>query len=220
MLRSRSPSFREAFELGLSDLVARFAKTIPRAELPIPPKDMPNILDQIVITIDPHRSIHAMGLYIKNYASILTRFEYSLQLAPRGISLLTSDNPVVWYNNGYGTALPVIYPQDLTNNTRAILPIDKETALIGKPSPTGSFKYKGYAGVLSARQVREINELQVACAWDQVVGVIALPMRSIDRLSRLAPKIDIGHFNADSGEFYILDTYLSQIRNKHKFVRD
>jgi Protein of unknown function (DUF4238) len=72
MLRSRSAAFRELFELGLSDLVDKHIKEIPLDELPLPPEQFPDLMDHMVVTIDPHRSLHAMAYYIVNYAKPLS----------------------------------------------------------------------------------------------------------------------------------------------------
>jgi hypothetical protein len=219
MLRSRSPAFREAFELALADFVESHISTIPKGEIPPPPKDFPNLWDQLVITIDPHRSIQAMAYYITNYATILTRLEWSIRRAPKNSNLLTSDNPVVWYEKGYGNSLPSIFPQVPTSKTRAILPITPKLALVGKVSPAKDFRYIGYSGELSSQQVREINELQLACSWDDVVGKISLPKTRFDQLKEVAPRMLITEFNPDNGHFLIWSTYLNSIRNKHKFSR-
>jgi hypothetical protein len=218
MFRSRSPAFREAFELGLADLVERVSRSIPRTEFPPPPAEIPDIWDRIIIAIDPHRSIQAMAYYINNYATPLARFEWCLKFTPGKTRLPTSDNPVIWYENGFGSKIPSIYTDVVTNNTRAIFPLSREAVLVGRRSRTGDFRYIGHAGELSIRQLHEINALQVSCAWDGIVGTVSLPSALMMRLTKLAPRIDIERFDPETGAYLISSTYLDGLRKKHKFT--
>lgn len=217
-LRARSSAFREAFELGLADLVERTANSIPKSMLPKPPEGYKNIIDSLAVSIDPHRSLIAMAFYIKRYAVPLIKFEYSPRYTSGNMKILTSDNSVIWYNKGYGNKAPVIYPQNISQNTRAVLPISQNCVLVGVPSQSGDLRYNPSIRELSRLQVREINELQLACSWDEVVGTATLPDVSWKRFGKVAPRIDVGSYNAESGQYLILDTYLDLIRQKYKFT--
>lgn len=216
-LRARSAAFREPFELGLADYVERATKNIPKGEMPVPPAGLEDIWDSIKVSIDPHRSLHAMAHYVRKYALVLSVLEYSVRVAPNGARLFTSDNPVVWYERGYGSTSPIVYPQSISKDTRAVIPISDHEALVGVPSKTGDFKYNPHRMELSRQQVREINELQLACAWDEVVGTAILPKISWDRFGGLAPRMDISNYYPNTGEFWIDRTYLDVLRSKQKF---
>ena len=219
MLRSRSTAFREPFELALSDLVERQIKSIPESQLPPPPNDYPDIRDHLVVTIDPHRSLQAMAYYVVNYVRPLTRMEWTIRSTPKGKELLTSDNPVVWYERGFCGRLPIIYPQDLTLKTRAVVPVTRTAALVGRRSSTGDMRFLGRGPELSRELVRESNKIQLACAWDDVVITSNLRRSEIDTFGRFAPRMEIHHYEPESGAFLLNRTYLDAFREKCKFER-
>lgn len=219
MLRSRSAAFREPFEIALSDLVEKQIKSIPSKELPPPPKNFPDIRDHLVVTIDPHRSLHAMAYYITNYARPITFMEWTVRSAPKGRELLTSDNPVVWYERGFGASLPVIYTRNPTLKTRAVVPVTRTEALVGRPSATGDIRFLGRGPELSGELIRECNRIQMACSWDDVVMSAKLPKLDIERFGGLAPRMDISHYEPESGAFLLNEEYLGSFRKKYKFER-
>ncbi len=161
----RTPSFREGFEIGLANYVNRIAKRIPATEFPKPPAGLEDIAEHLVVTIDPHRSLHAMIHYLRRYAGVLATLQYRILYVPKGQTILTSDNPIVWYESGYGKRWPNICNFLPTRKTRAILPLSPHVALVGRKSPTGDFSFIRNTRFLSRIEIREINEMQLACAW-------------------------------------------------------
>lgn len=216
----RSPAFREAFELGLADFVDQHRKSLPENALPAPPRGYENIWDHVVVTIDPHRSIHAMKHYLEHYAGILGHLDYQVCFAPRGTKILTSDSPVAWYESGYGSKCPNIHSFRITNRTRAIFPLTPKAVLIGKKSATGNFRIRRASRLLNKAQIREINEIQLACAWDEVIGEARLPKLSFERFSRLAPKFTISDYNPHNNLFRLSSVHLAKLSEKHKFTRN
>jgi hypothetical protein len=219
MIRSRSVAFRECFELGLADMVGNRIKELPKSALPPPPADYPDIMDDVVVTIDPHRSLTAMAFYILNYCTPLTQMEWSVRHTPKGRQLLTSDNPVVWYERGFGSELPIIYPLIIGPQTRAVLPLGRNVALVGKESRTGDLRFIGKGHDLSTGQVNEINAVQIGCAWDEVIGDIRAPKTIVSRFSAVAPRMDIAAYDPETGSYIINAHYLSEMRKKEKFER-
>jgi hypothetical protein len=217
--RARSVAFREPFELGLADYVHRVAASIPRSEFPPPPIGFEDIWNSVGVAIDPHRSLIAMAYYVQRYASILGRLEYSVRTTPKGVMLFTSDNPVVWYERGFGVASPVIYSLGVSKYTRAIFPISHNEVVVGIPSKTSDISFNPVRSELSRQQVREINELQLACAWDHLIGIARMPKQSWDRNATLAPRMEIDYFNPNTGEFWIKRNYLDELRAKVKYSK-
>uniref|UniRef100_UPI003463B9B7 DUF4238 domain-containing protein n=1 Tax=Ruegeria arenilitoris TaxID=1173585 RepID=UPI003463B9B7 len=219
MMRSRSPAFREAFELGLADKVNRIRLRIPKSEIPTPPVSMPDLWENLKVSIDPHRSLIAMAYYVENYLDVLFESRFQVAYAPRGQEFLTSDNPVVWYDVARNGEVKTVYPNLPNQSTRVVFPLTKKIALVGRYRQGMGNSFDSRAKVLTKNGIRQINEIQLACAWDEIVGNIRLPKISFNRFSKVAPKLHIAHYNSDSGAFVLSGTSLGPLREKAKFSR-
>jgi len=217
MMRSRSPAFREAFELGLADLVDDQRRSIPPSLLESAPEEIPDIWDKLVVTIDPHRSLIAMAHYIREYTDGITSCSFSIMLAPRGAELITSDNPVIWFEKGRKARAYQVYPNMASRNTRLIFPLDKRRLLVGRQRKDEEPLVRKQVRMLSRRELHEANMLQLGCAWDDVVGKLRLPKNDFDYYSQVAPKLVIKHFDPDRDEFFLDETRLDIMRTKPKF---
>ena len=216
MMRSRSPAFREAFEIGLANMVDIHFQGIPSAELPEPPKTFPDIRAHAVVTIDPHRSLTAMPHYIKEYCTSISGSSYVVATAPRGAEFLTSDNPVIWYEKGPKFAERTVYSNVLTSRTRVVFPLNKKMALFGRLRRANEPWFRrGLVGV-TKEIVREANEVQVACAWDNIVGTNNLPKRVWLMATRVVPKMNIVNFDPSENKFVLAETTLGPMTAKHK----
>jgi hypothetical protein len=131
--RSRSPAFREPFELGLADMVERVRKTLPPIDLPYIPEEIRELVDKAVISIDPHRSLIAMAHYIKHYTQPIISMSYKVLQAPKNTYFMTSDNPVVWFERGQKLKMEIVYNNISTPKTHVVFPLDKKHVLIGRP---------------------------------------------------------------------------------------
>lgn len=220
MIRSRSPSFREAFELGLADLVDSFRRGLPKPQVPdeISAK-YPDIWNQIVVSIDPHRSLCAMAHYITEYARCIIDCSYAIWHAPKGCEFITSDNPVIWYERSERSVGNVVYPRISNRRTRVIFPLNKQKILYGRLRRDREPYLRLDEKELSRQAMREINELQLGCAWDDVVGNIKLPQESRKKYSLVSPHMKIDHFEDKTNHFILSKTTLAPLRPKHKFKR-
>lgn len=218
MMRSRSAAFREAFEIGLSDYVDTFLRSLPKSKLPSPPPNMPDILEKTNVTIDPHSSLRAMPHYLKRNTKCLVNCSYFVVRAPSGTEFLTSDNPVVWYQKKYGYTDKVVYPNEPTLKTRVVFPLNKKHALVGRPQRDNEPIFQTGIRSFSRKALREANEMMLGCAWDKTIGEIVLPSRIRDYYTALAPYLEISGYEPTTGSFELVGTTLKKIRSKHKYT--
>lgn len=219
MMRCRSPAFREAFEIGLANYVNKVRLNIPKWQTPTLPKSMPDLWDHLKVSIDPHRSLTAMAFYVQNYLDVLTESKIQIACAPRGQEFLTSDNPVVWYDLDKNGDLTTIYPNTPNPKTYIAFPLTKRLALVGRYRPSKGNGFEHKRKELTKRNLRQINEVQIACAWDEVVGRISLPKESVRVFSKVAPELHIEGYNPESGAFVLSRTSLGPMTDKNKFNR-
>lgn|GEM_PF-5717401 len=216
-MRSRSPAFREAFEIGLADRVGLVAKNLLKQKMPEPPTSFPDIWDHVDISIDPHRSLIAMAYYLRKYCKAIAESSYCVAIAPKGSEFCTSDNPVVWYERGFKLAERPIYSIQPTVKTRLIFPLNKKMALIGRHRKGLEPIFRSGTVEFSKSALREANEVQTACAWDEIVGHCKIPKQSWEFCTGKIPKLNIAGFNSDNNTFDMTGTILEPIRDKKKF---
>lgn len=216
LFRARSPAFREAFEIGLAGMVDRALQSMPSSLLPQPPEGFPDLLEKLVVTIDPHRSLTAMAYYIMTYLKTVTSSTFIIGCAPKGCEFLTSDNPVVWFERGRKIGEESIYQNTPTSKTRLVIPLNKNMALIGRQNLNAEPDLRSGARILSRREMLELNAMQIACSWDCIIGKIRVPRVYRERYFKVVPHLIIDHFNPNNDSFSLRETKLLPYTEKHK----
>jgi hypothetical protein len=101
MHRVRVPAARDAIEKMLAETVRMTGRHLnDLGELPPPPGGLTfEYLDQhTVISIDPHKSIHAMADLAKGMEKIARSIGYEIIENRTSESFITSDNPVIYFD--------------------------------------------------------------------------------------------------------------------------
>lgn len=98
--RVRVPASRDVTEMQLAASVKQTLLTMRAAgELPPPPVGLEDLLDRIVVSIDPHMSIHGMvGNVFGSVARVFERIGLLVVRNTTNRPFLTSDNPVIWFD--------------------------------------------------------------------------------------------------------------------------
>ncbi|MGJ4886974.1 DUF4238 domain-containing protein [Bradyrhizobium sp. HKCCYLRH3099] len=99
MLRVRVPAARDMVELSLAECVKATVRALDRAgRLPPPPREFPNLLHELEVSIDPHRSMLAMVDLAKGVAQVLDALSYQILHNGTDDQFLTSDCPVCYFD--------------------------------------------------------------------------------------------------------------------------
>lgn len=98
--RVRVPASRDAVEsmlgVGVKDTIRAMLKA---GKLPPPPKSLKRgFPDNISVSIDPQRSIHAMGALISGMAPLFSSIGLGAIHNTSSKPFLTNDNPVMWFD--------------------------------------------------------------------------------------------------------------------------
>jgi Protein of unknown function (DUF4238) len=97
--RARVPAMRDAIEILEAARVRSTVKAMAAAgKLPRLPKGFPDLLEDLTVSIDPHRSILAMPKLIEGMGLVMHRVGLSVLHNTTNIPFLTSDNPVVYFD--------------------------------------------------------------------------------------------------------------------------
>jgi len=139
LMRVRVPATRDFVELALAEGVKAETKFLDqRGKLPPKPQGYEDILDHMVVSIDPHMSIHAIPSLAQGFGKVLDCLGLQVLHNSTDISFVTSDNPVVYFN----PMLPEtrILPYQVVppyGPIELLFPIDSETMLRGVTGGSG-----------------------------------------------------------------------------------
>lgn len=89
------------------DIAKRILSETTKAEIrlldaagqgPPKPAGFEDILDHIEVAIDPHQSIHAMVHMVRGFCQVFDQMGFMVLHNKTGVTFLSSDNPVVWFD--------------------------------------------------------------------------------------------------------------------------
>ncbi len=96
-MRARVPAARDMVELALAETAMMTLRAlIKKGEVPPPPTELR--LEDIIVTIDPHKSLEAMVSIIKGMAIVFDRIGFEVIHNNSDMRLVTSDNPISYFD--------------------------------------------------------------------------------------------------------------------------
>ena len=133
LMRVRVPATRDMVEVSLAEQVKTTARLPDRlGKLPPKPEGMEDILDDVVVSIDPHQSLRAMGDLARGFGIVLDHVGFEVIHNATDVSILTSDNPVVCFDPTVQEARVLPYQVRPRGAIELLFPIDADTVLRGR----------------------------------------------------------------------------------------
>ena len=156
--RARVPACRDAVEATVAASVRGLAREMYRAgQLPALPKGSENLIEEMEISIDPHRSIHAMKAIMHGIGELVDSVGWAIVYNKTAIPFLTSDNPVAWYDSALPFAEQNPYSIRLDGSIAVQFPISPKMLLLGATEYRDDFIRNGLASV----EVSDIEWIEV-----------------------------------------------------------
>jgi hypothetical protein len=133
LMRVRVPATRDTVELILAEQVKATTRLLDRqGKLPPKPEGHEDILDHMEVAIDPHRSLLAMPSLAQGFGLVLGSLKLQVLHNETGIRLLTSDNPVIYFDPTRREADMLPYQvRPPARPIELLFPIDHETVIRG-----------------------------------------------------------------------------------------
>jgi hypothetical protein len=160
LMRVRVPATRDMVEISLAEQVKAETRVLGRlGKLPPKPTGMENILDHMVVAIDPHQSLRAMGHLAKGFAIILDHVGFEVIHNGTDLSFLTSDNPVVCFDPTVPEVSVLPYQvRPPFGSIELLFAIDPNTVLRGRSDlrRPGPLKL-GHVTLTSRQEAKRIN---------------------------------------------------------------
>jgi hypothetical protein len=99
LLRVRVPAARDPVELHLARMVRRTAARLVRdGEIPPPPPGHEDLLEEMVVAIDPHQSLRAMVDMLNGFGRLTQFIGFEVVHNTSSEDFITSDNPVIVFD--------------------------------------------------------------------------------------------------------------------------
>jgi Protein of unknown function (DUF4238) len=205
MHRVRVPTARDASERMLAEAVRMMSRHLyENGELPPLPSgiDYDHLDRDMVITIDPHRSIHAMADLAKGMARIFDAIGFEILQNETEEEFITSDNPVVYFD----PTVPehVMEPYNISRcrmDIELLFPITPKLILWGHTVLKDQFDRRGvpYGKVKDKEFVERINRNIARFAYRFVFARTSNHQTLVRKYARRSPVAAIRHIKTAKG---------------------
>jgi hypothetical protein len=131
--RARVPAARDAMESMLAhhSMIA-LRQLEENGDLPPPPEEHPDLLDQVRISIDPRKSIEAMSILLKGVDELRPRLNLEIVHNVSSVNFITSDNPISVFDPSYPEhSLRPYFVEHWNSPIELLFPIDPITMIRG-----------------------------------------------------------------------------------------
>lgn len=172
--RVRVPAARDAAEAVLAQTVKDTMRVmLTTRRLPPPPPGLEDLPNQVQVSIDPHRSIHAMVAMMQGMGTLYSMLGFVAVHNATTRPFLTSDNPVLWVD----PSLPFNKQRPYTINPDGgavlfVFPVSPKLVLIGSTEYKNTFGQHGllHSDVPNEAWVSLINEQICRFAYEAVIA--------------------------------------------------
>jgi len=168
--RVRVPACRDATEAMLAAVVkAQLAKMHRDGELPpMPPTELS--LDDFVVPINPHESIHGMVAMLQAMTVLYDNIGLRAYHNTSGVGLISSDNPVIWYDDSVPEHRRLPYTLRPGGPINMLFPVGPELLLWGHTAFKDRYGREGlvHMDLTDAALVRSINRDVCRYAYEAV----------------------------------------------------
>lgn len=198
--RARVPAARDAAERMLAAMVMLETRRLQaEGKLPPPPKGMENILDNAVVAIDPHQSIHAMPHILLAMGEVVDRIGLGVLRNTTDLEFLTSDNPVVYFDPAINPAELLPYTLSKTGDVVLMMPVSPTLMLYGTSWDKRRFASEGlgYGDLDDVGQVRMMNESVIRFGYSALFARKQPDEEMIQAHAAVSPVLKVDHVTGD-----------------------
>jgi len=202
--RARVPATRDAVEAFLAATVKDVAQRLDAArELPPKPKGFEDILEHIKVAIDPHKSIHAMVDVIRGTGRVMERLGIGALHNGTSIPLVTSDNPVIWFDPCVPESEMRPYMISPDGPIVLLLPVAPDLMIYGHSSLLDQFNRQGigYGDLTDSAEVERMNRQICRFAYQVVFAQVPGFENLVKEHAGVSPVVRGQTIPTDAGDF-------------------
>lgn len=217
----RVPASRDACEAMLAEMVKATARLLERTgKLPPKPKRFDDILDHVEVSIDPHKSIHAMVPMIRGVERVFSQIGIGALHNMTDIPFLTSDNPVIWFDPSVPEAEMRPYGWQIGGSIVLLFPVTPNLMIYGHSSMRERFGYHGFVGrgLSERRSVKMMNRQICRFAYKAVFAQRAGQEALIHKHADVSPVLRTETTPVERGEIAFHQYVFGKRERKPKWV--
>lgn len=189
--RVRVPAARDAIEAMLAQTVKDTMMAMSaNGELPTAPPGLEDLQSQVKVSIDPHKSIHAMVAMMQGMGELYSMLGFAAIHNLTTRQFLTSDNPVLWFD----PSLQFDLQQPYTINPDGgpvflVFPVSPKLAIVGSTEYKQTFVKHGllHSDVVDEAWVGLINAQICRFAYEAVIAQSSGYEEEIAKFSEISP---------------------------------
>lgn len=189
--RVRVPASRDVAEAVLAQSVKDAMRVmLARGEIPSPPAGYESLPDQVQVSIDPHRSIHAMVAMMQGIGALFSKLGLAAIHNHTSLPFLTSDNPVIWFDQSLPFDRQKPYTIDIESGSVFLFfPVSPTVAIVGTKEYQEGFGRNGmqYGEVPAEDWVRVVNAQTCRFAYEAVIASSAGQEEVIAQYAAISP---------------------------------
>jgi hypothetical protein len=226
MHRVRVPTTRDAAEKMLAESVRMTTRHLnDRGKLrPLPPRLSFDYLDQhMVVSIDPHKSIHAMTEFAKGMGKIIDTVGFDILENRTNEGFITTDNPVIYFDPTI--SMKTMQPYNIDRECMDIefmFPITPRFMLWGHSTMKpryGQHHTATYQDVNDKNFVRRANVLAARFANRMIFSDETRHQPLVKKYAGTSPVVSIAHIKTATGRGLFAQNIFGKRESKPKWNR-
>lgn len=162
-MRVRVPATRDMAELYLAQSVkGTMDELVEAGRIPPPPEELKPHMDKLLVSVDPHMSIHAMIPITHGFGRVVDRLGFGVVQNMTTRSFLTSDNPVIYFDPDKEERAAAPYDVDINKgNIELLFPIAPDLIIVGRTEWKEQFSKVGirYFALSDNQEIGRLNRL-------------------------------------------------------------
>jgi hypothetical protein len=219
--RVRVPASRDATERIDAERMLVQARCLDAAgKLPPKPKGFEDILSRVEVSINPHQSIHAMVPMMRGIGQMFDRVGFGALHNKTEIPLLTSDNPVIWFDASVKDSDLQPYVLRPDGPVVLLFPVSPSLVIYGDSPMRDQFASEGLgvADLSDTGLVEAINRQVCRFGYQTIFAQKAGQERLIQAHAALSPTIRFDRIATEKGEIIPFEMVFGKRERKPKWV--
>lgn len=195
--RIRVPAFRDGVEAFYAENIKGSAKILHNmGKLQPLPKEYPNILEDMVVAIDPYMSLKIMGDTIKGVGHVIGYVRLSVLRNATSTPFVTSDNPVIYFDptSPFEEVKPYVLCKERMN-VLFLMPLTPDLILVGisgiPVKKWGDFLKYDTQEITDSEIVNTFNTEICRFAYGAVYSKNCLIQDTVKKYSHISPVIKV-----------------------------
>lgn len=221
-MRVRGPASRDAAELTYAEQVRMAGEVLQRrGDLPSPPPGLEEALSMknLVLKVDPHQSIHALPHMLDGFSKVLEYLGFCVVRNETPIDLITSDNPVVYFDPTVSEN--ALRPYAIQNGPpiELMFPITPKLLIVGHSNWAGPYRHSTFSEIrcTTADMIRRANRYVARFGYREVYATNRAHDVLIEKWADQSPVVRNTILKTDTGSGVISEWVFGSRPSKPKW---